>query len=163
MYNFSGLFFGEELINKIIKKEDIEENKNKNIFFEMPFEYFEIIKNNDNSLSFSFFHPIFQKSIKKKIEFEVKNGTLTRLLREKDGDFPRTFFGICFEKKITLLLKYNKFNLHNLFFEEKNIKEINEIDDLKKGNYDSSIFQLGNRKNPILLFRKIFLFQIMIY
>ena len=36
IYHFSGLFFGEELINKIIKKEDIKENKH--IFFEMPFE-----------------------------------------------------------------------------------------------------------------------------
>ena len=72
MYNFFGLFFGKKLINKIIKKEDIEENKNKKIFFEMPFEYFEIIKNNDNSLSFSFFHPIFQKSIEKKLNLKLK-------------------------------------------------------------------------------------------
>ena len=152
IYHFSGLFFGEELINKNIKKEDIEENKN--IFLEMPFEYFEIIKNNDNSLSFSFFHPIFKKIIKKKIEFEVKKGTLTRLLR--DREFPRTFFGICFEKKITLLLMYNKFNLLNLFFEEKDIKEINEIADLKESNYKGPIFQIENKDNPILLLQKNF-------
>lgn len=154
IYHFSGIFFGEELINKIIKKEDIE-NKNKNIFFEIPFEYFEIKINKDNNeLSFSFFHPAFQKSIKKKIELEVKCGTLTRLLRDKD--FPRTFFGICFEKKITLLLMNNKFNLNNLIFDEKNIKEIDKITDLKESNYKGPLFDLENKEEPILLLQKNF-------
>ena len=120
----------------------------------MPFEYFEIEKNDDNSLSFCFFLPIFQKSIKKKIEFEVKKGTLSRLL--KDKDFPRTFFGICFEKKITLLLMYNKFKLDGLFFEEKNIKEINEITDLKQSIYKGPIFALEDKEKPILLLQKNF-------
>ena len=51
---------------------------------------------------------------------------------------------------------YNKFNLLNLFFEEKDIKEINEIADLKESNYKGPIFQIENKENPILLLQKNF-------
>ena len=63
----------------------------------MPLDYLEIIIKDDKSLNFTFFHSVYRSSIKEKIGHEVKKGTLTRLL--KDKDYPRKFFGISFEKK----------------------------------------------------------------
>ena len=152
-YDFLGLFFCEELNNKKIIREDIL--KDKTIFFKIPLEYFEITENKDDkSLNFVFFHSVYQKSIKNKIGFEVKNGTLTKLLKEEG--FPSTFLGICFEKIITLLLMYNKLKIGNLFFEEKNIKEIKEINILKDDNYNGPIFKIENKDKPILLLQENF-------
>ena len=152
-YDFLGLFFCEELNNKKIIREDIL--KDKTIFFKIPLEYFEITENKDDkSLNFVFFHSVYQKSIKNKIGFEVKNGILTKLLKEEG--FPSTFLGICFEKIITLLLMYNKLKIYNLFFEEKNIKEIKDLNILKDDNYNGPIFKIENKDKPILLLQENF-------
>ena len=151
-YTFYGLFFSDELNKKKIPKEEII--KDKKIYYEMPLDYFEIIINNDNSVEFLFFHSVYKSCIKKKIGYEVKKRTLTRLLKYED--YPRTFFGICFEKKLTLLLRNNQLNLPNLFFEEENIKEINQINILEEKNYKGTIFQIKNKNKPILLVQEDF-------
>lgn len=151
-YNFYGLFFCDELNGKTIPKDEII--KDQRIYYEMPLDYFEIIIKDDKSLNFTFFHSVYRSSIKKKIGYEVKRGTLTSLL--KDKDYPRTFFGVCFEKKVTLLLMNNQLKITNLFFEEENIKEIYEISMLKESDYKGPIFNVKNKDKSILLLQENF-------
>ena len=149
-YSFLNLFFCDELDNRIVSYENFYENEN--LLISIPLEYFEITKNKDKNLIFNYFHLIYKKCIKNRIRFEVKNGALNKLL--KDKEFPRTFFGSCLEKKITLLLMNNKLNIENLYFEEKNIKGIYQISDLKKFPYDGPKLEVKNKENPILLIQE---------
>ena len=56
---------------------------------------------------------------------------------------------------ITLLLKYNQINNFNLKFQEKNIKEVEEISDFKENNINyNSIFQDIDKDKPILITQK---------
>ena len=150
-YSFYGLYFSEELDKKIISYKTIMENKK--FISQLPLEYFEI-KILKNEMSFNFYNDSLKACIKNIIGFEIEKGTLTRLL--KSNNYPRTFFGICFEKLITLLLKHNKLNLLNLKFHKNNIIEIPEIAQLKKINYSGPIFNLTNKDEPILVIQENF-------
>ena len=55
----------------------------------------------NNEIHFKFLSPIYKEALKRKVGDFVKIGALNILL--KDKTFPRTGFGICFEKIITLL------------------------------------------------------------
>ena len=150
-YTFYDFYFSEELDKKNISYKTIMEYKK--FVSRLPLEYFEI-KILNNEISFNFYNDSLKASIKNLIGFEIEKGTLTNLL--KNNDYPRTFFGICFEKLITLLLMHNKLNLHNLKFHKNNIKEIPEIAQLKKINYSGPIFDLSNIDEPILVIQKNF-------
>ncbi len=119
----------------------------------MPLEYFEI-KIEENKFKFKFYNDLFKKYFKNKIAIEIEKNTLTKLLMK--NDYPRTFFGICFEKLITLLLMHNKLNIENLKFEKNSIKEIKEINMLKEENYEGQKFNNEKINTPILIIQENF-------
>ena len=98
-YSFYGLFFGEELNKRNVLINDIK--KDKNFLCETPLDLFEITllknENFEDCVYFLFYNKIYEKTIREIIGFQVENNTLSKLL--KNGSFPCTFFGICFEKK----------------------------------------------------------------
>ena len=163
-YSFAALFFAEELDNKYLSYDEVI--KDDNLLDSMPLEYFNITFNDvepiekiyiegdkNKATHFTFYNQIFKEAVKKKIEFQVENGILTLLL--KNQQLPRTIFGVCFEKMITLLLKYNQINNFNLKFQETNIKEVEEISDFKENNINyNSIFQDIDKDKPILITQK---------
>ena len=151
-YSFFPLFFSEELHDRFLPFEEVINDDN--LLKDMPLEFFKMAFEK-NGIRFSFFNEIFKISIKNKIEDKVEHGALIYLLRSKN--YPRTVFGVCFEKLIILLLKNNQLNLNNLNFEKKNIKEISEIVQFKeKGINFDSIFKDVNKDKPILLIQKNF-------
>ena len=92
-YSFYFLYFTEELDNKTFTRETIIQNID--FIKGMPLEYFEI-KIEGNNMNFKFYSNLFKKCFKNKIDVEIEKDTLTKLLMK--NDYPRTFFGICFEK-----------------------------------------------------------------
>ena len=150
VYSFYQLYFSEELNNKKINYKDIIENKE--LITKLPLEYFEI-KINKNEIVFNFYNDSLKKCVRNIVEFEIEKGTLTKLL--KSNEYPRTFFGICFEKLITLLLKHNKLNLTNLKFNKDNIVTISEISILKEKSYSGKKFVI-NKNEPILVLQENF-------
>ena len=151
IYSFYELYFSEELDKKTFSYDTIIDNRDYLIKF--PLEYFEI-KKIKYELKFNFYNTSYKQYFKEKIGFEIEKGTLTNLL--KRNDYPRTFFGICFEKLITLLLMHNKLNLYNLNFQKSNIKEIKEISYLKKDEYNGPSFMDININEPILIVQENF-------
>ena len=150
-YSFKNLFFSDSLDDKGISKEEIQ--KDKDFLTGMPLEYFVVTKT-EEKLKFNFYSKLYKKVIKNKIGVEVEKNTLTKLL--KNNEYPRTFFGICFEKLITLLLKHNKLNINNLMFSKDNIVEIKEITLLKKDPYSGPKFKYKNIDKPILILQENF-------
>ena len=150
-YSFNFLYFAEELDNKTLTHDEII--KNKNFIGGMPLEYFEIEKKG-NDLNFNFYSNFFKKCFKNKIAVEIEKNTLTNLL--KKNEYPRTFFGICFEKLITLLLMHNKLNIKNLIFNKNSIKEIKEIAKLKEKDYIGEVFDEEEIETPILIIQENF-------
>jgi len=150
-YSFYSLYFADELDNKTFTEEsithDIEFIKG------MPLEYFEI-KIEETNLKFQFYSDLFKKCFKNKIAVEFEKDTLTKLLMK--NDYPKTFFGICFEKLITLLLMHNKLNIENLMFKKNSIKEIKEIAMLKEENYIGPKFNNEEIETPILIIQENF-------
>lgn len=159
IYSFYGLYFSEELDNKIFKYQTILTNKNTII--SLPLEYFEIKITVNNEISFKFYNDSLKKCFRNIIEFEIEKRTLTSLL--KRNDYPRTFLGVCFEKLITLLLMHNKLNINNLNFEKNIIIEIDEIAQLKEEPYNGQKFDFSNNDKDLLIIQKIFLALCMIY
>ena len=151
IYSFYTLYFSEELNNKKLNYKDIIENKG--FIATLPLEYFQIKINNNNEIVFQFYNDSLKKCVRNIVEYEVEKGTLTTLL--KNNDYPRTFFGICFEKLITLLLKHNRLNLTNLKFNKNNIVTISEISILKEDSYSGKTFKL-NKNEPILVIQENF-------
>ena len=153
-YSFLELYFGEELNNKIITIQEIQNNQD--LLSEIPLEFFEIklVKNyeNQDAAHFYFYNKIYKKAIRELIGSQVEEGILTKII--KDKKFSSTLFGICFEKKVTLLIKYNKMNLNNLFFIKNNIKEIEKINKLKEINYSEPIYNIEDKDKPILLIQE---------
>ena len=150
-YSFNFLYFAEELDNKTLTYDEII--KNKNFIRGMPLEYFEIEKER-NDLNFKFYSSFFKKCFKNKIAVEIEKNTLTNLL--KNNEYPMTFFGICFEKLITLLLMHNKLNIKNLIFDKNSIKEIKEIAQLKEKDYTGEVFDKEEIETPILIIQENF-------
>ena len=150
-YSFNFLYFAEELENKTLAHDEII--KNKNFIRGMPLEYFEIEKKGNN-FNFNFYSNFFKKCFKNKIAVEIEKNTLTNLL--KNNEYPRTFFGICFEKLITLLLMHNKLNIKNLIFDKNSIKEIKEIAKLKEKDYTGEVFDEEEIETPILIIQENF-------
>ena len=151
-YSFFPLFFSEELHDRFLPFEEVINDDN--LLKDMPLEFFKMAFE-EKGIRFSFFNEIFKISIKNKIEYKVECGALIYLLRSKN--YPRTVFGVCFEKLIILLLKNNQLNLNNLKFEKENIKEISEIVKFKeKGINFDSMFKDVNKDKPILLIQKNF-------
>ena len=105
-------------------------------------------------MSFKFYSNLFKKCFKNKISVEIEKDTLTKLIMK--NDYPITFFGICFEKLLTLLLMHNKLNIENLIFKKNSIKEIKEIAMLKEENYTGSKFNNEEIKTPILIVQENF-------
>ena len=146
-YSLIGLFHTDELDKKALSRNFILENMN--IIINQPLEYFDIKISNNSEICFNYFSPLYKEALKRKVGDLVKIGALNTLL--KDKTFPRTGFGICFEKVIALLLINNKIDIINLSFTENNIKEIQNISDLEIKDYQGAKFVLGNKNNPILL------------
>ena len=108
------------------------------------------LKKKNKVAYFTFYNQLYKEAVKRKIEFKVEKGILIYLL--KNEQYPRTVFGVCFEKLITLLLIYNQLNDFDLKFEKNNIKEIIEISYLKEKNiYSNIIFNNIDKEKPILL------------
>ena len=150
-YSFYFLYFAEELDNRTFTEETIIQDID--FIHGMPLEYFEI-KIEENKFKFKFYNDLFKKYFKNKIAIEIEKNTLTKLLMK--NDYPRTFFGICFEKLITLLLMHNKLNIENLKFEKNSIKEIKEINMLKEENYEGQKFNNEKINTPILIIQENF-------
>ena len=150
-YSFYFLYFAEELDNKTFTRNAIIQNLD--FIKRMPLEYFEI-KIEGNNMNFKFYSNLFKKSFKNKIAVEIEKDTLTKLLMK--NDYPKTFFGICFEKLITLLLMHNKLNIENLKFTKNSIKEIKEIAMLKERNYSGPKFNFEEINTPILIYQENF-------
>ena len=150
-YSFYQIYFSEELDKYIISHNILKTEKN--YLMQFPLEYFEIKKSNDD-LTFKFYDKSFKKCFRNIMGIEIEKGALTNLIRR--NDYPRTFFGICFEKLITLLLMYNKLNLRNLNFKKGNIKEISEIAKLKEDYYSGPVFEDIDKDNPILVVQENF-------
>ena len=150
-YSFYFLYFAEELDNKTFTRETIIQNID--FIKGMPLEYFEITLTGNN-MNFKFYSNLFKKCFKNKIAVEIEKDTLTKLLMK--NDYPRTFFGICFEKLITLLLMHNKLNVENLIFKKNSIKEIKEIAMLKEKNYTGPKFNNEEINTPILIIQENF-------
>ena len=150
-YSFYQIYFSEELDKYIISNNILKTEKN--YLMQFPLEYFEIKKSNDD-LTFKFYDKSFKKCFRNIMGIEIEKGSLTNLIRR--NDYPRTFFGICFEKLITLLLMYNKLNLRNLNFKKGNIKEISEIAKLKENYYSGPVFEDIDKDNPILVVQENF-------
>lgn len=146
-YPLIGLFHADSLDEKNLSKKFIQENEN--ILINQPLEYFDMAILKNNEIHFKFLSPIYKEALKRKVGDFVKIGALNILL--KDKTFPRTGFGICFEKIITLLLIYNKMDITNLSFTKNNIKEIQNISDLENENYQCTKFIIDKKNNPILL------------
>ena len=161
-YSFYELFFAEELHNKKLSYEEV--TKKDNLLRFMPLEYFKIIlkdgeiginianlEGEKNKVAyFTFYNQLYKEALKRKIAFKVEKGMLTRLLG--DEQYPRTVFGVCFEKLITLLLRYNQINDFDLKFEKSNIKEVIEISNFKEKNIiNKSIFKNIDKEKPILI------------
>ena len=161
-YNFFSLFFAEELHNKNLSYHNVADKNN--LLSIMPLEYFKIIINvgeeadridNDEEeknkgVYFVFYNKLYKEVIRRKIEVRVEKGILIRLLKEKE--YPRTVFGVCFEKLITLLLKNNQLTYLNLKFDKNNIKEVEEISNFKEENNNyKSIFNNMDKEKPILI------------
>ena len=150
-YSFYFLYFAEELDKKTFTEESITQDIK--FIKEMPLEYFEI-KIEETNLKFQFYSDLFKKCFKNKIAVEIEKDTLTKLLMK--NDYPKTFFGICFEKLITLLLMHNKLNIKNLIFKKNSIKEIKEIAMLREENYAGPKFNNEKIETPILIIQENF-------
>ena len=150
-YSFYFLYFAEELDNKNFTRDTIIQNKD--FIKGMPLEYFEI-QIEGNNMNFKFYSNLFKKCFKNKINVEIEKDTLTKLL--KKNDYPRTFFGVCFEKLITLLLMHNKLKIENLIFQKSSIKEIKEISMLKEEKYTGPKFNNEEISTPILIIQQNF-------
>ena len=150
-YSFYCLYFAEELDNKTFKRDTIIQNID--FIKGLPLEYFEI-KIEGNNMSFKFYSNLFKKCFKNKIVAEIEKDTLTKSLMK--NDYPRTFFGICFEKLITLLLMYNKLEIENLIFKKNSIKKIKEIAMLKEEQYTGPKYNNEEINTPILIIQENF-------
>lgn len=113
-YNYISLFLCSIFNNKSLSFDKIKEYEN--FMVQIPLHYLDIELCENKTMNFKFFHKFYEKIIEEKIEFETEKGVLSKLL--KDKQFPRTFYGICFEKIIILLIKNNKMNL-NIYFDKK--------------------------------------------
>ena len=142
-FNFHSLFY---CLNYDQKTLNIEEFKNC-IFFETFPNYLNISKENE-LIKFNIISDVYTKALNEKIEFNIKKDTLKFIM--KKNFFPRTGYGIAEELLIILLLKYNKFNVQNMNFKEKNfieIEEINKIKDFMQINYS---YHLNNNENLLI-------------
>ena len=146
-YQFFSLFYCEELVDDKFSENIL--NESDKILIYGPFEYFIIENLGSTNLRFKFFSPIYKRAIRRKIGIKVELGALNILLRDKT--FPRTGYGIIFEKIITLLLSHNRINLLNLQFTKNNKKEIENISDLEMKHYQNPELKVENNNQAILI------------
>ena len=120
----------------------------------LPWDYLSFNINEDKSITFKFFNPIFLNAIKNSIKSEIKEKSLEFLLSNDNKDY--LINGIYEEKLLTTLISYNKLNLNNMSAPENNILEVNKIIEFK----DSIITKTDKKvdvKSPIIITQTIFL------
>ncbi len=116
-------------------------------FFETFPNYLNISKENE-LIKFNIISDVYTKALNEKIEFNIKKDTLKFIM--KKNFFPRTGYGIAEELLIILLLKYNKFNVQNMNFKEKNFIEIEEINKIKNFMHINYSYHLNNNENLLI-------------
>ena len=123
----------------------------------LPFEYITFSINNDNSITFEYFNPIFLKAVKKYIKSEIKEKTLDFLLKNDNKD--RIINGIYEEKLLCTLISYNKLSLNNMNTPEDNLLEVSKICDFKEKQFSKTNNKI-NIKFPIIITQEIFLSEL---
>ena len=107
-----------------------------------------------SKIKFYINNDIFIKALNKKISFNIKNSELNLVMKRKY--FPRNVYGISEELLIILLLKYNKFKITSLIFEEKNLIEIEEISKLKDNYLLLDKFNEKKKNSNYLITQKFY-------
>ena len=116
-------------------------NNGKNIGLEqllkyiyiLPCEYLHFLINEDKSVTFNYYNPIFLKAVKNYIKSEIKEKSLQFLLSEDNKDF--LINGIYEEKLLSTFISYNKLKLKNMDTPESNLLEVKEIFGFKNKNF----------------------------
>ena len=73
----------------------------------IPFEYLKFLINDDKSIKFEYFNPLFLKAAKKSIESEIKEKSLQYLLKNDNKDY--LINGIYEEKLLSKYRQYENF------------------------------------------------------
>ena len=126
--NFFGKYYSLIYENKSLDKKTI--NKYYDI---LPHKYLSFFKTKE-SIHFKIANILFKAAMKKSIEYQINSQNLIYLL--KSEGLERTQIGIFEEKLLTLLFKYNKIPLINLYFEKQNQLEVNELYYFISSKYD---------------------------
>lgn len=119
----------------------------------IPFEYLKFSINQDKSIKFEYFNPIFFKAAQKSIQSEVKEKSLEFLLKNDNKDF--LINGIYEEKLLNLIISYNKLNLENMKTIENNLLEVDKIYNFKYKINKKTDKKIDNHL-PIIIGQKIF-------
>ena len=123
-FNFDGLYFS--IVNN---EQNLELEKLLDYIYIIPFEYLKFLINDDKSIKFEYFNPLFLKAAKKSIESEIKEKSLQYLLKNDNKDY--LINGIYEEKLLSTLISYNKLNIDNMKTSENNLFEVSKICQLK--------------------------------
>ena len=147
-FNIYGMY------NSIINcDKKIEIKELDDYFCLLPIEYLFFEKKENNSITFTFHNPLFQKAIKKTINNLIKEQSYDFLLKE--GSEKKLLKAIFEEKLLTSLISYNKLNLENWKVNEKNLLEVEKIADFKYSKYSKTKNNLENGL-PIVITQKEF-------
>lgn len=121
-----------------------------NYFRDIPF-YFNIYFNiNSYTIQFKIENKTFRDALNKVVDYHIKKTELESIMSR--NYFPRNIYGISEELLIILLLKYNKFNIKNLFFEF--IIIVKEVNNIKYGIKGKFIKKLDYFQNVLILQEK---------
>ena len=148
-FNLYGLQYS--IINNT---KNIELEKLLNYIHILPCEYLIFSINQDNTITFNYFNPIFSKAVKISIKLKIKEKSINYLLSEENKDFLIT--GIYDEKLLSTFISYNKLNLKNLETSESNLLEINKISELKNNNVEKTNNKIESGL-PIIITQEDFL------
>ena len=150
-FNFYGIHYSILNEGRNIKISDLE--KQYNI---LPNDYLVFNINKDNTISFKFHNEIFKSAAKKSIEFSIKSDNFEYIIKESFNDKNKILYGIYEEKLLSLFFAFNKLELKDLAFQEKNILEVEEIYKFKDLSY-SYIKKNFDKTKPIIIIQKNYL------
>ena len=142
-YSLFGLYFS--IVNN---EQNLLLEKLLKYLYIIPFEYLTFSINEDKSIKFKYFNPIFFRAVQQSIKSEVKEKSLNFLLKNDNMDY--LINGIYEEKLLNTLITYNKLNLENLKTSENNLLEIEKICEFKYKIYKKISKNLDN-KLPIII------------